>query len=248
MHGTASFGQTALITGGSRGIGAAIAERLAQDGFSVMINYASSEPEANEVVNRIENAGGMAIPVQGDVSNPAAVRRMFDIAECQFGGLDVLVNSAGLMKLATLAETDDALFNRHIDINLRGTFNTLREAAKRLRDGGCIVNLSSSVVGLYQPTYATYAATKAGVEAMTRVMAKELRGRNISINAVAPGPTATSLFLDGKPKAAINALANLSPLERLGLPEDIAATVSFLASSGGRWIHGQVVRANGGVI
>ncbi len=173
---------------------------------------------------------------------------MFDAAQAAFGGVDVLVNNAGIMKLASLAESDDALFDSQVAINLKGVFNTLREAAKRLREGGRIINLSSSVVGLYQPTYAVYAATKAGVEAMTHVFSKELRGRNITVNAIAPGPTATALFLDGKPQAVIDQLTKLAPLERLGQPDDIASAVAFLAGPDGAWINGQVLRANGGII
>jgi 3-oxoacyl-[acyl-carrier protein] reductase len=173
---------------------------------------------------------------------------MFDAAQAAFGGVDVLVNNAGIMKLATIADSDDALFDSQIAVNLKGTFNTLREAARRMRGGGRIINLSSSVVGLYQPTYAVYAATKAGVEAMTQVMARELRGRNITVNAVAPGPTATALFLDGKPQAVIDHLTRLAPLERLGQPEDIANTVAFLAGPDGAWINGQILRANGGIV
>jgi 3-oxoacyl-[acyl-carrier protein] reductase len=234
--------------GASRGIGAAIATRLADDGFTVVINYAGSASEADALVEAIEARGGRAIAAQADVSDPAAVARMFDAAQAAFGGIDVLVNNAGIMKLATVTDSDDALFDRQVAINLKGTFNTLREAAKRLREGGRIVNLSSSVVGLYQPTYAAYAATKAGVEAMTHVLSKELRGRSITVNAIAPGPTATALFLDGKPQAVVDRLAKLAPLERLGQPEDIAAAVSFLAGPDGVWINGQVIRANGGII
>jgi 3-oxoacyl-[acyl-carrier protein] reductase len=240
--------KVAIVTGASRGIGAAIAERLAADGFTVVVNYAGKVAEAEALVARIEAKGGRAIPAQADVSDPAAVARMFDAAQAAFGGVDVLVNNAGIMKLASIAESDDALVDSQIAINLKGSFNTLREAAKRLREGGRIVNLSSSVVGLYQPGYAVYAATKAGVEAMTHVMAKELRGRNIAVNAVAPGPTATALFLDGKPQAVIDTLTKLAPLERLGQPEDIANTVAFLAGPDGAWINGQILRANGGII
>ncbi len=160
----------------------------------------------------------------------------------------MLVNNAGIMRLATIADSDDALFESQIAINLKGTFNTLREASKRLRNGGRIINLSSSVVGLYQPTYGVYAATKAAVEALTHVLVKELRGRNISVNAVAPGPTATALFLDGKPKEVVEHLSKLAPLERLGQPADIAATVAFLAGPDGAWVNGQTLRANGGII
>jgi 3-oxoacyl-[acyl-carrier protein] reductase len=240
--------KVAIVTGASRGIGAAIARRLAHDGLNVLVNFAGNAAEAEALVREIEKAGGRAITAQADVSDPAAVARMFDAAEAAYGGVDVLVNNAGIMKLATLAETDDALFDSQVAINLKGAFNTLREAARRLRNGGRIVNLSSSVVGLYQPTYAAYAATKAGVEAMTHVLAKELRGRAITVNAVAPGPTATRLFLDGKPQEVIDRLAKLAPLERLGQPEDIAAAVSFLAGPDGAWINGQTLRANGGII
>jgi 3-oxoacyl-[acyl-carrier protein] reductase len=173
---------------------------------------------------------------------------MFDAAEAAFGGVDVLVNNAGIMKLAAVADSDDSLFDSQVAINLKGSFNTLRQAAKRLRGGGRIINLSSSVVGLYQPTYAIYAATKAGVEAMTHILSKELRGRNITVNCIAPGPTATALFLDGKPQQVIDHLTKLAPLERLGQPEDIANAVAFLAGPDGAWINGQVLRANGGII
>jgi 3-oxoacyl-[acyl-carrier protein] reductase len=238
----------AIVTGASRGIGAAIAERLAKDGFAVVVNYAGNAREAEALVAKIEAAGGTALPAQADVSDPAAVARMFDAAQAAFGGVDVLVNNAGIMKLATLAESEDALFDSQVAINLKGSFNTLREAARRLREGGRIVNLSSSVVGLRPATYAVYAATKAGVEAMTHILSKELRGRNITVNAVAPGPTATALFLDGKPPSVIETLTKAAPLERLGKPEDIANTVAFLAGADGGWINGQVLRANGGII
>jgi len=243
-----SQSKVAIVTGASRGIGAAIAQRLARDGLNVIVNFAGNAGEAEALVREIEKAGGRAITAQADVSDSAAVARVFDAAEAAYGGVDVLVNNAGIMKLATLADTDDALFDSQVAINLKGTFNTLREAARRLRNGGRIINLSSSVVGLYQPTYAAYAATKAGVEAMTHVLTKELRGRSITVNAVAPGPTATRLFLDGKPAEVIDRLAKLAPLERLGQPDDIAAVVSFLAGPDGAWVNGQTLRANGGVI
>ena len=240
--------KVAIVTGASRGIGAAIARRLARDGFTVVVNYAGSAQDAERLVSEIEASGGRALSAQADVSDPAAVARMFDSAEAAFGGVDVLVNNAGIMMLAPIATSDDALFDRQIAINLKGTFNTLREAAKRLRDGGRIINLSSSVVGLRPPTYAVYTATKAGVEAMTHILSKELRGRTITVNAIAPGPTATALFLDGKPQETVDQLAKLAPLERLGQPEDIANAVAFLAGPDGAWINGQVLRANGGII
>ncbi|MCS3407443.1 SDR family oxidoreductase [Serratia sp. AKBS12] len=240
--------QVAIVTGASRGIGAAIAERLAADGFTVIINYAGSQTLADELVRKIEQGGGRALSVQADVSDAAAVARMFERAEQAFGGVDVLVNNAGVIALAPLAEIDAAEVDRVIDINLKGTVNTLREAAKRLHDNGRIINFSSSVVGLLQPTYGVYAASKAAVEALTSVLAKELRGRNITVNAIAPGPTATDLFLEGKTPQLIERLAKMAPLERLGEPQDIAATVAFLAGPDGAWVNGQTLRVNGGII
>ncbi|NVO15144.1 MAG: SDR family oxidoreductase [Rhodoplanes sp.] len=240
--------RVAIVTGASGGIGAAVAERLAGDGFAVVVNYAGSAGAAEALVRRIDKTGGRAVAAQADVSDPAAVARMFETAETDFGGVDVLVNNAGIMGLATIAESNDALFDRHIAVNLKGTFNTLREAARRLRSGGRIVNISSSVTTLLQPTYGVYAATKAAVEAMTSVLTKELRGRNITVNAIAPGPTATKLFLDGKPQELIDRLAKAAPLERLGQPDDIAAAVSFLAGPDGAWVNGQTIRANGGIV
>jgi 3-oxoacyl-[acyl-carrier protein] reductase len=240
--------KAAIITGAARGIGAAIARRLASDGFGIVINYAGSADQAEALADEIEKDGGRSITAQADVTRPAAVERMFEMADVAFGGVDVLVNNAGIMRLSTLAETDDALFESHIAVNLKGTFNTLREGARRVRHGGRIINLSSSQVGLYHPTYAVYAASKSAVEAMTRVLAKELRGRDITVNAIAPGPIGTKLFFDGKPPEIVDHLTKLSPLERLGQPSDVAAVVSFLAGPDGSWINGQVIRANGGVI
>ncbi len=237
-----------IVTGSSRGIGAAIAKRLAADGFAIAINYAGNVAPAEEVVAEIEKSGGKAITVQADVSDPAAVRAMFDAVEADLGEVNVIVNNAGIMQLAPIAEMDDATFDRHIAINLKGVFNGMREAARRFKSGGRIISLSSSVVGLYQPTYAVYAATKAAVEAMTHVLSRELRGRNITVNAIAPGPTGTDLFLKGKPQEVIDNLTKLAPLERLGRPEDIAAAVAFLAGPDGAWINGQVLRANGGIV
>ena len=240
--------RVAIVTGASGGIGGAVAQRLARDGFTVVVNYAGKAQPAEDLVRQIEAAGGKAVAHQADIADPEAVRKMFEAAETTFGGVDVLVNNAGIMKLATIADSDDALFDSQIAVNLKGTFNTLREAARRLRDGGRIVNVSSSVVGLLQPTYGVYAATKAAVEAMTSILTKELRGRSITVNAIAPGPTATKLFLDGKPQGVIDHLAKLAPLERLGQPEDIAAAVAFLVGPDGSWVNGQTLRANGGII
>lgn len=240
--------QVAIVTGASRGIGAAIAERLAADGFTVIVNYSGNQALADELVRKIEQSGGRALSARADVSDAAAVAQLFDRAEQAFGGVDILVNNAGVIALAPVAEMSDADVDRLIDINLKGTFNTLREAAKRLRDNGRIINFSSSVVGLLQPSYGMYAASKAAVEALTSVLAKELRGRNITVNAIAPGPTATGLFLDSKTPELIDRLAKMAPLERLGQPQDIAAAVSFLAGADGAWINGQTLRANGGII
>jgi 3-oxoacyl-[acyl-carrier protein] reductase len=240
--------KVAIVTGASGGIGAAVAARLAKDGFTIVVNYAGNAASADAVVARIEAAGGRAVAAQADIADALAVRRMFESAETAFGGVDVLINNAGVMNLATFAESDDALFDRQVAINLKGTFNTLREAARRLHNGGRIVSFSSSVVGLLQPTYGVYAGIKAAVEAMTSILAKELRGRNITVNAIAPGPTATKLFLDGKPQEVIDRLAKLAPLERLGQPEDIADAVAFLVGPDGAWINGQTLRANGGII
>lgn len=240
--------KVAIITGASRGIGSEIAKRLSQDGFAVVVNYASSATEADALVATLQAQGGQALAIKANVASAQDVRRLFDETEQHFGGVDVLVNNAGIMALATLAETDDDSVNRQIDINFKGTFNTLREAAQRMREGGRVVNFSSSVVAMLQPTYGVYAGTKAAVEAMTSVFAKELRGRNITVNAVAPGPTATDLFLNGKPQDVVDRLSKLAPLERLGQPQDIAATVAFLVGADGAWINGQTLRANGGII
>jgi 3-oxoacyl-[acyl-carrier protein] reductase len=237
-----------LVTGASRGIGAAIAERLGRDGFTVVVNYAGNAVAAEEVVRRIEQAGGKAVTAQADVSDTAAVRHLFDTVEAAFGGIDVLVNNAGIMMLSPLAGADDAHFDRQIDVNLIGTFNTLREAAKRLRDGGRVINFSTSVVGLKLENYGVYAATKAAVETLTAILAKEMRGRDITVNAVAPGPTATDLFLFGKAPELVERMAKMNPLERLGTPDDIAAAVAFLAGPDGGWINGQTLRANGGMV
>lgn len=238
----------AIITGSSKGIGAAVAERLAHDGLAVVINYVSGAPAADALVTKIQASGGQAIAVQADVSDPAAVASLFGQAADTFGSVDVLVNNAGIMKLTRLVDTEDAAFDQHVAINLKGTFNGLREASRRMRDGGRIVSFSSSVVGLYQPTYAVYAATKAGVEAMTHILAKELGQRGITVNAVAPGPVATELFLGDKSAEQVAAVTKMIPLGRLGEPEDIARVVSFLVGPDGGWVNGQVLRVNGGVL
>ncbi|MEU3184093.1 SDR family oxidoreductase [Streptomyces sp. NPDC006923] len=244
---TTAAPRVAIVTGGSRGIGRQSAERLAADGFAVVINYAGNKAEADTAVEAITAAGGRAISVRADVADETAVAALFDTATETYGGVDVVVHAAGSMTLAPLVDIDlDALDRMH-RTNIRGTFVVDQQAARRLREGGAIINFSSSVLALALPGYTAYAATKGAVEAMTLILARELRGRDITVNAVAPGPTATALFLDGKDEETIARMAAQPPLERLGTPEDIAEVVAFLAGPA-RWVNGQVVRANGGII
>ncbi|GLY12991.1 3-ketoacyl-ACP reductase [Kineosporia sp. NBRC 101677] len=240
--------RVAVVTGASRGIGRQIALDLAAQGQAVVVGYAGRATAAEEVVQEITAAGGRALAFQADVADEKAVAAMFDAAEQAFGGVDVVVNSAGRMALAPIAEFDlDELDAMH-RTNIRGTFVVAQQAARRVRSGGAVIVLSTSVVGLQFPNYGPYAASKGAVEAMTLVLARELRGRDITVNAVAPGPTATELFLEGKDEATIDHLAKQPPLERLGTPQDIAQVVAFLAGPGGRWVNGQVLRANGGIV
>ncbi|WP_405908053.1 SDR family oxidoreductase [Streptomyces sp. NBC_00828] len=239
--------RVAVVTGGSRGIGRETAERLAADGFAVVVNYAGNEAEADKAVAAITEKGGSAVAVRADVADEREVAALFDAAENTYGGVDVVVHAAGVMALAPLVDLDlDALDRMH-RTNIRGTFVVDQQAARRLRAGGAIINFSSSVLALAIPGYSAYAATKGAVEAVTLILAREMRGRDITVNAVAPGPTATALFLDGKDEETIARMAAQPPLERLGTPEDIAGVVSFLAGPAGRWINGQVLRANGGI-
>jgi 3-oxoacyl-[acyl-carrier protein] reductase len=240
--------KVAIVTGASRGIGAAVAERLAGDGFTVVINYSANAGHAEALVREIEAKGGRALAAKADVSDAGAMRGMFDATERAFGGVDVLVNNAGIMKLAKIVDSDDALFDQQVAINLKGSFNGMREASRRLRDGGRIVNLSTSVVGTKLETYSIYAATKSAVETMTAILAKELRGRNITVNAIAPGPVETELFLNGKSPELVERMAKMNPMERIGTPDDIASVVSFLVGPDGGWVNGQVLRANGGLV
>src|SRR5919204_1416070 len=239
--------RVAIVTGGSRGIGQAVAERLAADGQAVAIAYANNRDEADATVQRITAADGRAIAVQADVADEHAVEALFERTEREFGGVDVVVNAAGVMMLAPLAEFDLDVLDRMHRTNIRGTFVVDQQAARRLRSGGAIINISTSVKKLALPTYSAYAASKGAVDAITLVLAKELRGRDITVNAVAPGPTATALFLDGKDDETIERMAKMNPLERLGTPGDIAEVVSFLAGPA-RWGNGQVIYANGGMV
>jgi 3-oxoacyl-[acyl-carrier protein] reductase len=248
MTHTSTKKQSAIVTGASRGIGRAVATRLARDGFAVAVNYAGNAAKADEVVAEIKaaTAGRQAISVQADVANAADVERLFREAVDAFGGINVVVNCAGIMPLSPITEGDLELFDKVIATNLRGTFVVLGQAARQVSSGGRIIAFSSSVIAKSFPTYGPYIASKAGVEGLVRVLANELRGRNITVNAVAPGPVATELFLTGKAEAQIEELRRLPPLERLGQPEDIANVVSFLAGPDGGWVNGQVLRANGG--
>ena len=237
----------AVVTGGSRGIGRAVAERLAADGQAVALVYVGNTDEAEAAVSSITTAGGRAVAVRADVADERAVASVFDEVESTFGGVDVVVNAAGVMRLAPVADFDLAVLDSMHRTNIRGTFVVAQEAARRVRSGGAIITFSSSVNKLALPTYAAYAASKGAVDSITRVLANELRGRDITVNAVAPGPTATALFLDGKDEQTIERMAKMNPLERLGTPEDIAEVVSFLAGPG-RWVNGQVLYANGGMV
>lgn len=240
--------KVAIVTGASRGIGAVIARQLAADGFAVAINFSSSAHEASALVAELQQAGHQAIAIKADVANAAEVKHLFEQTEAQLGTVDVLINNAGILKVLPLAEHSDELFEQTFAINTRGTFNTLREAAARMNNGGRIVNFSSSTVGLNLPGYAVYIASKAAVESLTQVFAKELRGREITVNAVAPGPVATELFLHGKSEEQIQTFAHMPPLERLGQPQDIADIITFLVSPAAGWVNGQILRANGGLV
>jgi len=240
--------RVAIVTGGSRGIGRAISIRLGADGFAVVVNYAAGASAAAETVDAITAAGGRAIAVQADVADEVAVGAMFDRAEQELGGVDVVVSSAGRLALSTIADQDLDVLDALHRTNIRGTFVVAQQAARRLRRGGAFVGMSTSVVGTQFPTYGAYVASKSAVEGMTLILAKELRGRDVTANAIAPGPTATELFLDGKTQEQIEGLAKAAPLERLGTPRDIANVVAFLVGPDGHWVNGQTIRANGGMV
>ena len=239
--------KTVIITGASRGIGATLAKRLAAGGLSVVINYNADAASAQTVMSDIVETGGAAITVQADISTPGGMVELFDGADAEFGSVDVLINNAGVFVPSTITETSDEAFSHHVSINLNGTFYGIREAARRLSAGGSVINFSSSVIGVNFPGYATYIATKSAVEGLTRVAAKELGAKGISVNCVAPGPVETELFLRGKSPELLEQLANYSPFGRLGQTDDIAEVVSFLCSPAARWVNGQVIRVNGGM-
>ncbi|HWC79110.1 MAG TPA: SDR family oxidoreductase [Pseudonocardiaceae bacterium] len=240
--------RVAIVTGGSRGIGRESALRLAAAGQAVVVGYAGRTDLAEEAVREITAAGGRAVAQRADVADEKEVAALFDAAEQTFGGVDVVVHAAGRMALSTVADLDLTVLDELHRTNIRGTFVIAQQAARRLRPGGALITFSTSVVGLSFPEYGAYVASKGAVEALTMVLAREMRGRDVTVNAVAPGPTATDLFLDGKDEATVARLAAQPPLERLGTPADIANVVTFLASAEGHWVNGQVLRANGGIV
>ena len=237
--------RVAIVTGGSRGIGRAVAERLAGDGLAVVVAYASDGAEAEAVVAGILEAGGRAVATRADVADEPAVVDLFDAAERHFGGVDVVVHAAGVMILSPVADIDLVAFDRMHRTNVRGTFVVGQQAARRVRKGGAIVNISTSVTRLSIPGYAAYAASKAAVEALSLILARELRGRDVTVNAVAPGPTATALFLEGKSPELVEQIAGQNPMGRIGTPDDVAEVIAALAGPA-RWVNGQTVFVNGG--
>lgn len=238
--------KTAILTGASGGIGKVVARRLAADGFAVVANYAGSAEGAQSLVQEITGRGGTAMAVQADVARPDQVAALFEQTASAYGRVDVVVHTAGIMPLSPIADGDMDLFDRVMTTNLRGSFVVMAEAARRVGEEGRIIMFSSSVLGKSFPRYGAYIASKSGVEGLVKVLANELRGRRVTVNAVAPGPIATPLFLNGKTEAQIDEFRKMTPLERLGTPDDIAGVVSFLAGPDGAWVNGQVLRANGG--
>ncbi|MFD8256638.1 SDR family oxidoreductase [Streptomyces werraensis] len=240
--------RVAVVTGGSRGIGRAVSLQLARDGLAVVVNYTRDTASAEETVKAITADGGRAIAVRADVADEHAVAELFDRAEQEFGGVDVVVNAAGRLALSPVADLDLAALDAMHRTNIRGAFVVAQQAARRLRPGGSFLGVSTSVVGAQFPGYGAYVASKAAVESLTLILARELRGRDITVNTIAPGPTATDLFFDGKTAEEIERLAKTPPLERLGTPEDIARVAAFLTGPAGHWVNGQVLRANGGMV
>jgi 3-oxoacyl-[acyl-carrier protein] reductase len=241
-------GKVALVTGASRGIGRAIAERLSRDGAAVVVNYSGSQAQADETVAGIEKAGGRAIAVQADVSKVGDVQRLFDATLNHFGKLDILVNNAGIIIYKLLVDVSEEEFDRILAVNVKGTFLTCQQAAKRMADSGRIVNFSSSLTAMMLPTYGAYVATKGAVEQLSHILAKELGSRKITVNVVSPGPTDTELFSEGKTEQEKQRMGQMAALGRLGLPQDIADAVALLVSDEAHWITGQNIRANGGII
>lgn len=245
---TDAIQKVALVTGASRGIGRDIAMQLADDGFAVVVNYAGNTTLAEQVVAEIEGKGGRALAVQADIADAEAVARLFERTQETFGRVDVVVNNAGILQMAKMTPDSVEVLDRTLATNLRGSWLVMSQAAQVLKEGGRIIAFSSSVLGKSFPGYGAYIASKAGVEGLVKVLANELRGRDIAVNAVAPGPVATELFFEGKSDEQVQNIAKLAPFERLGQPEEIAGVVSFLASPQGSWINGQILRVNGGMV
>ena len=238
--------RVALVTGGSGGIGKAVVERLAADGFALAVHYAGNKARADELVEEITASGGQAITVSGDVADEREMEAAFKAVEAAFGGIDVVINTAGIMVLAPIADMNLDDLDRMHRTNIRGTFVVAQQAARRVRSGGAIINVSTSVTRTQLPAYAAYVASKAAVQSIALILARELRGKDITVNTVAPGPVATPLFLEGKDGATVAHFAKATPLERLGEPRDVAESVAFLAGPA-RWVNGQVLYTNGGL-
>ena len=241
-------GKIALVTGSSRGIGRAMAERLSRDGASVAINYVSNSEKAEEVVAAITSGGGAGVALQADVSRIEGIQRLFDKTLEHFGRLDILVNNAGIRITQSVADIQEEEFDRLFGINVKGPFFTCQQAAHRISDGGRIINVSSAVTRMMLPGYSIYAASKAAVDQFTRVLAKEIGSRQVTVNAVSPGPVDTALLREGKTEEQIQQMAQMAAFNRIGKVEDIADVVAFLASDDARWITGQVIHVNGGYI
>lgn len=240
-------GRVVIVTGGTRGMGRETAGYLARNGYQVVVNYAGNEAQANETVAEITAGGGTAVAKRADVADEVAVAAMFDEVESEFGGVDVVVHAAGVMPVGPMVDFDLTQLDRLLRVNIRGTYVVNQQAAKRLRSGGAIINFSSSITKFSRPGYSAYAATKGAVQAMALILARELRGRDITVNVVAPGPIATPLFFEGKSQEVIDRISAEPPLGRLGEPDDVSGTVAFLAGPG-RWINGQTLFINGGAI
>ena len=241
-------GKKALVTGASRGIGRAVALKLARLGASVAVNYLNAEEEARKVVDVIRSSGGQAMAVQADMSRPEAIDRAFRVVMTEFGGLDILVNNAGMAIFGPLEDISEADFDRLMDLNVKGVFFACQQAARTLADGGRIINISTAVTKMMLPNYALYAASKGAIEELTKSLAKELGPRGITVNAISPGPTDTELFRHGKTQEQIAQLAAMAAFKRLGTPEDIANAVALLVSDDAAWISGQDISANGGLV
>lgn len=239
--------KTALVTGASRGIGRAIAERLANDGYCVIVNYAGNKESAQETVNIIQAKGGRAVAIQANIANDEDVKRLFNESMAINGQLDVVIHNAGMMTMTKITPEGLADFDKTIQTNLRGAFLVLAYAAQHLTDGGRIIAISTSVIAKSFPAYGPYIASKSGVEGLVHVLANELTGRNITVNAIAPGPIGTELFFTGKSEEQINGMAKMSPLDRIGTPEEVANVVASIVGPDGNWINSQVIRVNGGL-